>query len=56
MYKIDYKFNLFPGYPTTKVVTVKNLTPQGVTIMLRNLLRDALNGIEIKNVTITKQK
>lgn len=56
MYTIDYKFNLFPGYPTTKTATVKNLTPEGVALMLRNLQRDALEGIEVKNVTIIKQK
>ena len=56
MYTIDYKFNLFPGYPTIKTATVINLTSHGVTLMLRNLQRDALNGIEVKNVTIIKQK
>ena len=54
MYTVDYRFNLFPGYPTSKTATVKNLTPQGVALMLLSLQRDALNGIEVKNVTIIK--
>lgn len=54
MYTVDYRFNLFPGYPTSKTATVKNLTAEGVKSLLNNLQRDALNGIEVKNVTIIK--
>jgi hypothetical protein len=54
MYTINYKFNLFPGCPTTKTATVRNLTAEGIVLLLRNLQTDALKGIEVKNVTINK--
>lgn len=54
MYKVKYFINLFPGYPTGNMVEVKNLTLQGVIILLQNLQRDALKGEEVRNVTITK--
>lgn len=51
---VSYYINLFPGYPTGRKVEVKNLTIEGVTILLRNLQRNALQGNEVKHVTITK--
>lgn len=51
---VQYFINLFPGYPTGRKVEVKNLTIEGVTILLHNLQRDALLGNEVKNVTVLK--
>ena len=53
--KVSYYINLFPGYPTGRKAEVKNLTIEGVTILLCNLQRDALMGNEIRNVTIIKE-
>ena len=54
MYNISYTMNLFPGKPCAKRCKMENLTPQGLCILLYNLMQDGLKGIEIKNVTITK--
>ena len=50
---IRYKINIFPACcKTWQTCEKKGLTSEGVTIYLRNLLRDAAQGSAIKNVTI----
>ena len=51
---IRYKINIFPACcKTWQTCEKKGLTSEGVTIYLRNLLRDALQGYTVKNVTIS---
>lgn len=50
---IRYEINMFPACcKTWQRCECKNLTPAGIAIYLRNLLRDASHGYIIKHVTI----
>jgi hypothetical protein len=51
---IRYKINMFPACcKTWQSCEKRGLTSEGVTIYLRNLLRDAEHGYIVKGVTIS---